>query len=87
MQVNIYHERRLTLAQAAQLLGLHVSTIWRWQIRGVHGVRLETIAMGRVRYTSHEALERFAAQCTVAANRNLSSANGLAERQLAATGI
>jgi hypothetical protein len=38
---------------------LHVSTIFRWAQRGVHGAVLETIRIGGTLYTSEEALLRF----------------------------
>lgn len=37
----------------------NVATIWRWAIKGIRGVRLRTISLGRYRYTSESALERF----------------------------
>jgi hypothetical protein len=96
MTKGIYHERRLTLSQAARHLGLHVSTVWRWQLRGVRGVRLETILLGGTRYTSHEALERFTSACTAVANGGVAPVRTttqrqrqieLAERELAEAGI
>lgn len=37
----------------------NISTLHRWATRGVRGVRLETVAVGHVRYTSVEAVRRF----------------------------
>ena len=37
----------------------HVSTIFRWALRGVRGIRLETIRIGGTLCTSEEALVRF----------------------------
>jgi hypothetical protein len=57
-------------------------------------VRLETIVVGGLRYTSAEALERFAARCTAAADgttmpvrttRQREAAIAAAERELAST--
>lgn len=96
MSNSIYHERRLTLSEAARHLGLHVSTLWRWQLRGVRGVRLETILLGGIRHTSHEALERFTAACTAAAEGSQPTVRTThqrerdieaAERELAEAGI
>lgn len=39
--------------------GLNPSTLWRWAIRGVKGVKLETLIVGGTRYTSAQALQRF----------------------------
>jgi hypothetical protein len=67
-------ERLLTLSAAAREIpgptgrGLHVATLWRWAHRGVRGVRLETVMVGGIRYTSREALERFVAATTAAAD-------------------
>ena len=38
---------------------VHVSTLHRWRLRGVRGVKLETAMLGGGRVTSLEALERF----------------------------
>lgn len=38
---------------------LHVSAVYRWTLRGVKGVRLETIRVGGTTYTSREAIQRF----------------------------
>lgn len=37
----------------------NAATIWRWAIKGSRGVRLRTISLGRYRYTTERALERF----------------------------
>ncbi len=37
----------------------NTATIWRWAIKGLRGVRLQTIALGRYRYTTERAIERF----------------------------
>jgi hypothetical protein len=71
---DILHERRLTLSQAAQHLGVHTCTVHRWRLRGVRGVRLETIVIGGRRVTSHEALTRFAAACSAVADRQEAAA-------------
>lgn len=39
---------------------IHVSTVYRWIMRGVRGVCLEVIRVGGTTYTSAEALQRFA---------------------------
>jgi len=44
--------------------GVSLSTLHRWQRRGVRGVRLETVLVGGVRYTSREALNRFVSTIT-----------------------
>lgn len=39
---------------------LNASTVWRWAMKGVHGVKLEHVCFGRGMFTSKEALARFA---------------------------
>jgi uncharacterized protein DUF1580 len=95
------HEKLLLLSEAAKFCpsrsgnGVNVATVWRWAKRGVHGVRLETIVCGGVRYTSREALERFFAGTTAAANGTELGPKTAAdehelnaeERELAAAGV
>lgn len=58
----------LTLVEAAGWLERrfgrrpNVATIWRWATRGIKGVRLATIALGRRRYTTVNALKQFIAE-------------------------
>jgi hypothetical protein len=51
---------------------IHLSTLYRWEQRGLRGVRLETIQLGGTRCTSEAALLRFfeaLGQVTAAAGR------------------
>ncbi len=68
MAIDIRKEMLRTLAQAAHSLPGRVapSTTWRWHRKGVRGIRLETVVIGGKRYTSEEALTRFAAALTAA---------------------
>jgi len=43
---------------------VHLATIYRWALQGMRGIRLETIRVGGSRFTSLEAIQRFAAQVT-----------------------
>ncbi|MFH1921697.1 MAG: DUF1580 domain-containing protein [Planctomycetota bacterium] len=45
----------------------HISTVVRWRLRGVRGVKLETTLIGGRRYTSREALDRLFTATTSAA--------------------
>lgn len=36
-----------------------LATLHRWRLHGVRGVRLETLLIGGIRYTSLEAIDRF----------------------------
>jgi hypothetical protein len=82
-------ESLLTLSTAARELpgpsgkGVHVSTLWRWSFRGVRGIRLETVLIGGIRYTSREALERFVASTTAAADGTTAATRTPKQRQRA----
>jgi len=45
-----------------------LSTLQRWRLKGSDGVKLETIRIGGNRFTSAEALNRYFAQKTAAAD-------------------
>jgi hypothetical protein len=94
------NESLLTLSQAARSLpnlrgdgnGVNSATVWRWAMTGCKGVRLESAIVGGIRYTSREALERFFAATTAAADgiaapvrtsRQREAAIAAAERELA----
>lgn len=47
---------------------IHPSTFQRWRLRGVRGVKLLTVLTGGTRCTSVEALNRFFAATTAAAD-------------------
>lgn len=38
-----------------------IATLHRWRQKGVRGVKLETVLIGGIRYTSREAISRFIA--------------------------
>jgi len=38
---------------------LHISAVYRWTLRGIKGVVLESIRIGGTTYTSQEAIQRF----------------------------
>src|SRR4051812_18032861 len=35
------------------------ATLWRWAMKGIRGVKLDTVVIGGRRYTSVEAFDRF----------------------------
>ena len=81
-------EHLLTLSAAAREVpnrdsgrGVNVSTVWRWSLRGIRGVRLQTEMRGGIRYTSREALRRFFAATTAAANGEPVAVHNTANRQ------
>ena len=47
---------------------VHISAVYRWLLRGIRGVRLESLKIGGTTYTSKEALQRFADQLTAPAH-------------------
>ncbi len=103
MAINISTESIKPLAAAARTVpgrkpgaGINPATVWRWAMRGVKGVRLETLLVGGTRYTSDEALQRFFEATTAAADgvpapvatpALRKRAMEAAERRLAADGI
>jgi hypothetical protein len=69
MPIDPLSDTTLSLAQAARRLPrlragrpVHPSTVWRWALAGLRGIRLETAMVGGVRVTSEEALRRFFAE-------------------------
>ena len=68
--IDIQTEKVLTFTQAAKALPgrPNVATLWRWRTAGCRGVKLETVLVGGKRYTSREAIQRFVAETTAAAD-------------------
>lgn len=104
MSIDITNEEVVTLSQATEYVPargrankVHVSTIYRWALRGIGGVRLETVMVGGTRCTSVEALLRFFDRLTAAADGTSTSSPATsrhrkaqvraAERELEAAGI
>jgi hypothetical protein len=97
---NLLDEQRLTLSALAKREGVNVSTVWRWTLRGVRGVTLDTLSVGARRLTTDEAFARFVAASTAVAqgvsrpatttvrsNSQRDVANRRAEAELADAGI
>jgi hypothetical protein len=103
MAIDIQTENPIPFGKAAKLIpnrrggqGIDPCTLWRWATRGIRGMKLETILIGGIRYTSAEALQRFFERTTAAANgetvavrtsKQRAKAIEAAERELAAAGI
>lgn len=74
MPIDLTHDTLIPFSNlpgwTTQHLGrrIHPSTLHRWRLRGVRGVRLDTVLIGGTRYTSTEALSRFFAATTAAAD-------------------
>ena len=92
-------DEHLTLAQAAATLPgrPHLSTLHRWRLRGVRGVRLRTCLVGGRRFTTPRWLREFCAASTAAGDeliappsapsRDRERAIRAAEAELDAAGI
>jgi hypothetical protein len=76
MHIDVGSETLQTFAEAAGELPSrpHVSTLHRWRLRGVRGVKLETCVIGGRRFISKEAIRRFAEATTAAADRQPAAA-------------
>lgn len=65
MAINIENETLLSLTEATKVLPRvngkrpAISTLWRWCRKGLRGVHLEYLRVGRSIATSREALNRF----------------------------
>ena len=50
---------RLTLPEAAEILGCSASTVWRWALYGIRRQKLPSFVIGARRYVTPDALEHF----------------------------
>lgn len=68
--LDLRKETPVSLAKAARSapIPVHVTTTYRWAMRGLRGYKLETAMAGGRRVTTLEALDRFFAQITAAAD-------------------
>lgn len=66
----------LSLREASQLLPgkPHVSTLHRWRLRGIRGVKLITVMVGGKRWVHPDALRDFSAAITAARENGASNA-------------
>ena len=60
------HLKLLSRASADVPGNPHCSTLIRWALRGVKGIKLETVVVGGRRFTSVEAIRRFIERLSVA---------------------
>jgi hypothetical protein len=69
---DLREDKPLSLFDAADYLGKltgrkpHVSTLWRWCMKGCKGVRLESICIGGKRFVTATAIEQFIDASTAA---------------------
>jgi Protein of unknown function (DUF1580) len=59
MEVLMHEDRLLVTTAGREVFRVAPATAWRWALRGVGGVRLESFKVGGLRYTSREACQRF----------------------------
>lgn len=59
---------------------LHVSTVFRWCLRGIRGVRLEYVQAGGIRVTTEAALLRFFERLTTSETEPTKSNEGRQRR-------
>lgn len=65
-------DQPMSLPDAAEFLGKltgqkpHVSTLWRWCLKGCKGVKLESICIGGKRFVTATAIENFIEASTTA---------------------
>ncbi len=57
----LFSEHRVSLAELAAELGVTRVTVTRWADTGFGGRRLENFRIGKKRYSSREATQRFVA--------------------------
>jgi hypothetical protein len=83
--IDTTNEQLLSLREAAASLPTrpHICTVHRWRLRGIGGVKLDTVKIGGRRFTSLEELDRFIAATTAAANGEQPSRRTPRERQRA----
>lgn len=69
--IKLNEEGVISLTEAARLVPsgregrpVNVSTLYRWALKGVGGVRLDAVRIGSRWYTSKEALQRFTERLT-----------------------
>jgi hypothetical protein len=70
MSMSVMTEGLITVSEAVQELEAatgkrpHKATVHRWMQRGVDGVKLEAVRIGRSVFTSRQSLTRFINQLT-----------------------
>lgn len=60
---------------------LHISAVYRWTLRGIKGIVLESIRIGGTTYTSREAIQRFSERLTGPPPAQIPPANASRVRQ------
>jgi hypothetical protein len=68
--IDLLTETIFPVSEAPEYIPGHPSkgSCWRWVLKGVGGVKLESAVIGGKRFTSHEAIQRFVDRRTAAAD-------------------
>lgn len=61
MTSNLLTETKIRLNLLAHEQDVALSTCWRWCIRGIRGIRLESFNVGAKKFTTREAFVRWVA--------------------------
>jgi hypothetical protein len=59
MTADLFAEPRISFSALARREGVHLSTVWRWALRGCRGYRLESFNVGAKKFTTLPAYERW----------------------------
>ena len=81
--IDIQHETLVPLSTAKIPGNPSAVTRWRWKLKGVKGVRLETVTVGTRVFTSAESISRFISGTTAAAAGQSSPLRSPAARERA----
>ena len=88
MSIDLSSEDIFPVSEAPQHIPGHPSkaSVWRWVLKGVGGVKLESILIGGKRFTSAESIQRFCDRRTAAADGDPAPTrtSGQREREIAA---
>ena len=82
--IDIANETVIPIADAPSYIPGHPSlaTVWRWVLNGTRAGKLDSILIGGRRFTSAEAVQRFANRSTAAADGDTQpSLNSFRQRQ------
>ena len=68
--IDIANETVIPIAEAPHHIPGRPSlaTVWRWVLNGTRAGKLESVLIGGRRFTSLKSIQRFAEQCTAAAD-------------------
>ena len=72
-QPDLFRGERIDLKQLAKEEEVHYSTVWRWALKGISGVRLPARRLGNKRWTTRKAIVWWSEQITARADGALSA--------------